>query len=102
LPIADRIFARLRTMPASARSRRSSLAVNRATRSGRKPANAFRYAGRLLKMVDQESPACAPSSVIRSNRAASVRGARPHSRSWYARIAGSCSAHGHRFVIVRR
>jgi len=81
LAMAERIFARLRTMPASARSRRSSRAVNRATRSGSNAANAFRYAGRLLKIVDQESPACAPSSVMRSNNAASPLTGRPHSRS---------------------
>jgi len=81
LAMAERIFAGLRTMPASARSRRSSRAVNRATRSGSNAANAFRYAGRLLKIVDQESPACAPSSVMRSNNAASPLTGRPHSRS---------------------
>jgi len=55
--IVDRIFARLRTMPASASRRRSSRALKRATRSGSNPAKAARYAARLPRIVDHDRPA---------------------------------------------
>src|SRR5438132_518663 len=50
-------------MPASFMRRRTRAAVYRPTFFGSNRSNAFRYAGRFLRMVDQLSPAWAPSIV---------------------------------------
>ena len=80
--IVASIFWRLRTMPASASSRRTSRAPNPATASIEKSANAARNAGRLRRMVSQESPDWNPSRHSRSNSASSATTGRPHSSSW--------------------
>ena len=67
LRMAAAIFARLRTMPASAISRASSSGPNSATVSMAKPANADRKAGRLRKIVIHDRPDWNASSVSRSN-----------------------------------
>ena len=56
LAIAASIFARLRTIPASAISRATSSSPNAATRAGSKPAKAARNASRLRRIVSHESP----------------------------------------------
>ena len=54
--IAASTFARLRTIPESASSRRTSASSNAATASISKFANARRNASRLRRIVSQESP----------------------------------------------
>ncbi len=46
------------------------------------PPNAARKFARLLRIVDQESPAWLISSTKRSNSTASSRVGKPYSRSW--------------------
>ena len=63
LAMAPSIFARLRMMPSSLRSRATSRAPKRATFAGSNPRNACWNAGRLRSTVIQESPAWNPSST---------------------------------------
>jgi hypothetical protein len=76
------IFMRLRTIPASPRSRSASASVNAATFAIVKPANAFRKASRLRRITSQDRPDWKASRLTRSNRASSPRIGRPHSWSW--------------------
>ena len=57
LLIVDSILPRCRTMPGSPSRRRTSRAVNRATRSGSKLAKPRRKLSRFLRIVSQLSPA---------------------------------------------
>src|SRR3954467_9350616 len=57
LLIVDSIFPRCRTMAAFSRRSSTRRGVNRATRSKSKPANAWRNASRLRRMVSQLRPA---------------------------------------------
>ena len=75
------ILARLRTMPASCISASFFLSLQRAIFFGSKPSNALRKAGRLRRMVIQESPAWKPSSTSFSNIARSSYSGTPHSSS---------------------
>ena len=56
LAIVASIFARLRTMPASAISRSTSASPKRATCSGSKPQNAARKFSRLRRIVSHDRP----------------------------------------------
>jgi hypothetical protein len=89
LVTADSIFIRLRTIEASSMSRSILAGVNRATFAASNPANARRYPSRLWRIVDHESPDCAPSSTSISKRCPSSCDGTPHSASWYSRYAGS-------------
>ena len=73
---------RLRTIPGSPRSRRTSRPPKRATTSASKPANARRYPSRFFRIVSHDSPACAPSRTRSSNRCRPSRDGTPHSASW--------------------
>lgn len=81
LPIVASILRRLRTMPASPISRSTSALPYAATRSGSKPANASRNAGRLRRIVAHDSPDWKASSDSRSNIPRSSRTGIPHSVS---------------------
>src|SRR5262245_16761159 len=80
--MADSIFARWRTMPASPSSRTTSRVPMRATFSIAKPWKARRKFSRFRRMVSHDSPAWKPSSAIFSNRRWSSASGKPHSRSW--------------------
>jgi hypothetical protein len=82
LAIAALIFARLRTMPASAIRRAWSASVNAATFSIANPAKAARKFSRLRRIVIQARPDWNASRHRRSNSASSPRTGRPHSWSW--------------------
>jgi hypothetical protein len=81
LVIVAATFARLRTIPASAMRRSTSRSSNAATTSGSKPANALRKAGRLRRIVAQDSPDWKASRDSRSNIPRSSRTGIPHSVS---------------------
>ena len=81
LRIAASILARLRTIPASLSSRSTSAASKSATAGIEKSANAARNAGRLRRMVIQDSPDWNASRVSRSNIRSSPRSGWPHSLS---------------------
>jgi hypothetical protein len=82
LAIAASIFARLRTMPASASRRATSASPYPATFAMAKSSKAARNAGRLRRMVSQDRPDWNASRVSRSYSPSSVRTGRPHSTSW--------------------
>src|ERR1700686_5024043 len=63
LRIDQPIFATLRTMPAFAASAARSRSPNFATLAGSKSRYALRYDLRLLRIVDHDKPACAPSRM---------------------------------------
>jgi hypothetical protein len=81
LSTAASTLSRLRMMPASASSRCTSRAPNRATTTGSKPRYAAWNAARFLRMVSQESPAWLISRMSRSNSSASVVSGKPYSPS---------------------
>jgi len=56
------------TIPASDINRSILRRSKRATRTGSKSANALRYAARLLRIVDHDNPACAPSRIRNSKK----------------------------------
>ena len=80
-PITASILPRWRTIPASPSSRSTSRSPKRAIASMSQPAKALRYPSRLRRIVDQESPACAPSRFRSSKSFRSSRSGTPHSSS---------------------
>jgi hypothetical protein len=82
LAMAASTLARFRTMPVSAIRRRTSASSNRATSSGSNPANALRNAGRLRRIVSQDSPDWNASRHSFSNSRTSSCCGTPHSSSW--------------------
>ncbi len=82
LVTAASIFIRLRTIRGSAISRSTSSGVKAAMASASKSWNTSRNAGRLLRIVDQDSPDWNASRVSRSRYAASPWTRLPHSVSW--------------------